>query len=471
MNMKKTIAAVAACAVAVSAMATTVSAEEGSLNYNLVKKTYTKGGDATFTSTLFGIDTTGAEKIVIKLVADADDGAYLKNMAETEFTISGYNMEANIKTDVFNFNVTGADWKLNYSPWVGVNWGEFGTADGVQVTIPVMPDTSNGVVAGAATYFTVTTKLQHTNTDWLGLNGDINFQLTTYDANGDALATQTMNTTMTAWNSAASTLDKEYPMATTLNGTTGSQEIISYLEKDANNLVKDGLSYANVRAVLNDIISNYDEVTFKFNTATKKVNDKGEYDDNGTIDCTSFGQHLYNLYGDETTGYVYSNSYVFSNLFAGALVVNDRFSMNLSDINTFDYGVNSLSFEWADVADGAVVNEYVTYLHTMRLATSTTWYWDSMDVVFANTESEDVSTDAGTETEDDEILDEEVIDDEVIDDEVIDDEVIDDEVIDDEEPEVVVPEVDNPATGNAPIALAVIPVALAAAAVVAKKRG
>ena len=39
MNMKKTIAAVAACAMAVSAMATTVSAEEGSLHYNLVKTT------------------------------------------------------------------------------------------------------------------------------------------------------------------------------------------------------------------------------------------------------------------------------------------------------------------------------------------------------------------------------------------------------------------------------------------------
>ncbi len=74
----------------------------------------------------------------------------------------------------------------------------------------------------------------------------------------------------------------------------------------------------------------------------------------------------------------------------------------------------------------------------------------------------------GIDGDDDEILDDEDLEVIVLDDE--DEEVV--VVVDEDEATVVVTTVaTSPATGNSPVALAVIPVALAAAAVVAKKRG
>ena len=86
--------------------------------------------------------------------------------------------------------------------------------------------------------------------------------------------------------------------------------------------------------------------------------------------------------------------------------------------------------------------------------------------------------------EDGEVLDEEIVEEEVVEDEEEEEdweeeeeeeeEVEEVEEVEVEETEVEVVEVApvaSPKTGNSPIALAVIPVALAAAAVVAKKRG
>ena len=462
MNMKKTIAAIAACAVAVSAMATTVSAEEGSLHYNLVKTTYKTEGTATYTATISNLDTTGAANVVI--TAQGMDASVNLGYGAATYTITGYNYDqANgSKSDAFSFVVTSkaATWSLNRSDWV--------SEDGTTITIPVATTAAAGIVAGN-TYITVSAAVKHSNTGWTdALNNGAHFDVTA------GAVTEHMATTLTAYAGASGAVDKQYPMKTTLNGVTGTTEIVTYLENKANNLVKDGMSYVNVRAVINDVIANYDDVTFTFNTATNKVNNNGEYDGNGAIDCTAFGQHLYNLYGDETTGYVYTSAYDWSyyNLFSGALIINDGLSMSLNDTNTFDYGKSSISFNWADVTDGATVNTYVTYLHSMRLATSTDWYWDSMDVVFANTEAEDttVDSDASAEVEDDEIPEEEVPAEEEEAPAEEEEAPAEEEEAPAEE-ETPVAETTNPGTGNAPIALAVIPVALAAAAVVAKKRG
>ena len=150
--------------------------------------------------------------------------------------------------------------------------------------------------------------------------------------------------------------------------------------------------------------------------------------------------------------------------------------MSLNNTEVFDYAATSLSFNWEDVTGGANVNTYVTYLQKMQLATSSTWYWDSMDVVYGNTESDDVNSGEGTDAEEDVIADDEASDEEIADD-AADEEPADEDVpADDEEPADEAPADEapadaNPATGNAPIALAVIPVALAAAAVVAETRG
>ena len=478
MNMKKTIAAVAACAVAVSAMATTVSADTNTLHYNLVNTVYKSTGSATITATVSKLDTTAATSVVLQAPTFTNlKGANL-GYGNTTYTITGYNFDdaTGAKSDAFSFVVTSksATWSLNASNWVD---------DNGKITIPVTKTASTGIVQGN-TYITVTAVVSHADTGWTdNANKDLLAGGFTVDAGAGAVA---MATTLTAYTSASSAIDAQYPMMTSANTTSADSDavanptvwgtvykkgnnvlgnvsnIIAYLQDDQYNLRENGKSYVNVAAVLNDVIANFDDVTFTFNTAAKGVKD-GKYDDNGDKKYTAFGQHLYNLYGDEASSYVYAGyDWTGYNLFSGALVINGSLSMSLNNTEVFDYAATSLSFNWEDVTGGANVNTYVTYLQKMQLATSSTWYWDSMDVVYGNTESDDVNSGEGTDAEED------VIADDTSDEEIADDAA--DEEPADEAPADEAPAA-NPATGNAPIALAVIPVALAAAAVVAKKRG
>lgn len=192
----------------------------------------------------------------------------------------------------------------------------------------------------------------------------------------------------------------------------------------------------------------------------------------GVDTYTAFGEHTYDWYyapeGTGFTGYDWGGT----NLFAGALVINENYTMSLSNTEYFDWTKTSLSFDWEAIMDNAATtNNYATYIHSIKLATSQYWFWDSMDVVLTVGEADDVSADAGV-TADDATLDDDDDDITADDDDV---EPADDD--DDDEPAPVVdepvaaPVATNPPTGNAPVALAVIPVALAAAAIVAKKRG
>ncbi len=294
------------------------------------------------------------------------------------------------------------------------------------------------------------------------------------------------------------------PFRTTLNDNV---DIITYLE-NANLLGSDfDKHYVNVRAVLNDAIENYEGVTFTFNTAASKVKyalasgsktnptlDASLYatydaaikaaganqwvtavynDDWDAVDTyTAFGEHTYDwAYAPETSGFT-GYDWGGTNLFAGALVVNETYTMSLSNTEYFDWTKTSISFDWEAIMDNAATtNNYATYIHSLKLATSNLWFWDSMDVVLTAGEADDVTADAGAEV-DDSTLDDEDGEDIAIDEED-EDPVVDGE---DEEPAPVVdeepaPVVTNPPTGNASVALAVIPVALAAAAIVAKKRG
>lgn len=289
--------------------------------------------------------------------------------------------------------------------------------------------------------------------------------------------------------------------------------------KDKDNITAKAQGYHNVGAVLNDAIENYESVTFTFNTATSGIiwtvenpttteklfdkyyvangkygnddkKDGGNYNaalaaastpswaDDATIlayyssdwfadtSYMSFDQHLYQgtkdvygtygtSYGSEATGYT-GFDWTGYNLFQGALVINENLTMSLAETDYFDWTATSLSFDWDAIMDGAMTsNDYAVYLHSMKLATSNTWYWDNMVVTLTAGAAEDgVDAEAGVEADDEELAEEEV-----------EEEVVEEEV--EEEVEV---EVANPTTGNASVALAVIPVALAAAAVVAKKR-
>jgi hypothetical protein len=243
-------------------------------------------------------------------------------------------------------------------------------------------------------------------------------------------------------------------------------------------VVEDGKEYYNVMATLNDTVNNYD-VKFTFQTAQKPVIDAaagrddgdlvvGIYDaDNGNAKYTQFGQHLYGYYGNEYgTGldyytpfgaeYYYANpAGVNYNLFQGALVINDYYSMQLADTELFSYSASTLSFTYDTVQQNALAtyNTWMDYIQSLRLATSTEWYWDSMTVTWTTPVADTAGVGEGLE-EDDVTLEEEEV-------------PVEEEEVVVEEP---VAPVENPPTGNSAVALAVIPVALAAAAIVAKKR-
>ena len=267
--------------------------------------------------------------------------------------------------------------------------------------------------------------------------------------------------------------------------------------------------YTNPVAVINDAIANHEQVTFTFTgydnyvaTANShllqqwvepyraygwKTSDSDWY-------APTFGQHVYATsyevltpYSDaRTSGVMVENGYTAQaanpsaydmygsysqawavNLFTGALVINSELTMQLSDTDKFQWGSNSLSFDWFTLTDEGKITDAKTFLTSMLLYTPTDWYWDSL-LVEVGGETEEVDNGAGLEQEED-VIDEEIVE-EVIEEEPVEEEPVE-EVVEEVVEEAPVAPAPSAATGNAPVALAVIPVALAAAAVVAKKRG
>jgi len=276
---------------------------------------------------------------------------------------------------------------------------------------------------------------------------------------------------------------------TNANGTTGTlktpdNDVIAALQ----NRKAGGNFYTKPVAVLNDAIANHDNVVFTFTSyngyvATVKSHAMNQWVniDQGYSYQTSdfdwhnptFGQHLYTNVSDsysmfDTDDYDMYGSYSSAwgiNLFTGAVVVNSGLTMQLSDTDTFNWGNNTLSFDWFDITDEGKITDAKTFLTSMLLYTPVDWYWDSLQVVVSDEEEEEIDAGEGLDGEGDVIEDEEPVED----------------IVEETEPEVEETEAEteaapvetapSPATGNAPVALAVIPVALAAAAVVAKKRG
>ena len=556
MNMKKTIAAVAACAMAVSAMATTVSAvdenatEAQSLHYDLTIKEEAKVSSLSFVakdikfdakqlaifypvSTLKGFDAT-------KSVAAKDFSALnntitvvatdlsTKQYYTFTFTANTGSKEYDGTTSFYYVNKDGQD----------VNDATGTVTDRTAVGAVLRVDLENstqgkGILnafAGGTTQIDVSVK-HDTNAltfdDQGALSASVSTQKIycqlddahTYPEVVDKAAIADPSTAANVMANGKGELvktDVKKPMKTVSNTKSNTAEIFGRLgtkgtkSKDSN--------YVNVSAVVNDMIANYDDVVFTFNTATDNVFTKAYLDANenagnwstnsikrlyqdyyvtgvptaeswmGDDTFKSFPQALYNLFGDEGTGNVYSDSYTFNNLFNAALVANNELTMNQSSITPFVYSKTAVSFSWSDLTGGNAFVHPASALRTLQLATSSDWYWDSMDVAGYTLAADDASTDAGANDDGEDLDDaDDAGDDADIDDGADDiDDGADDVDADDTDDvdtddtdaaddttdaadDTVVPE--NPATGNAPIALAVIPVALAAAAVVAKKRG
>ncbi|MDD7279944.1 MAG: hypothetical protein SOT68_03805 [Oscillospiraceae bacterium] len=250
-----------------------------------------------------------------------------------------------------------------------------------------------------------------------------------------------------------------------------------------------GNYYTKPVAVINDAIANHDNVVFTFTsyngyvgTAKSHIVNQWVNVDQGYDYKTSdydwhnptFGQHLYTNLADayslfDSNEYDQYGSYSSAwgiNLFTGAVVVNSGLTMQLSDTDIFNWGNNTLSFDWFDIIDEGKITDAKTFLTSMLLYTPTDWYWDTLTVVVSDDEDEAIDAGEGLDGEGDVIDDEEPAEDVVEEDPTED--VVEEPAETDAAPVETAP---SPATGNAPVALAVIPVALAAAAVVAKKRG
>ena len=554
MNMKKSIAGVMAGAMAVSAMAATVSADQEAISLTYDLKKYVVDTSATskvtvvatyaasLTNAFYGVsdavntelNTTGSS--YIRFGVDNDVILAQVNQCYKEFpndtaTIGGMSDFQITATPLAN--ISNPEFALQGTP-VTVTWTADAKTDGSHKTsalgdgkaffdMPVTLGQTTGTLcmanyelgslgysamAGEYGFQSVTAKMTYkvpvqvivngTNA-WsynalaalsaIGEDGYVEKTLDadTFLANGmDMVASDHMitaaPTSVAISNFAAGDkVDKIYPMKSALNAPAN---VVSALQARK----AGGNYYVKPVAVLNDAIANHENVTFTFTsydgyvtTAKSHLFQEWVEADRAYGWSTSsfdwynptFGQHLYTNLGDSYSTFgsddydmygSYSSAWGM-NLFTGAIVVNSGLTMQLSDTDKFNWGANTLTFDWFTITDEGKITDAKTFLTSMLLYTPIDWYWDNLTVVVADLEGDDVDAGEGLDGEGEVIEDVEEVEDVEIEEEV---------EVEVEEPEVeveVVPVAPSPATGNAPVALAVIPVALAAAAVVAKKRG
>ncbi len=554
MNMKKSIAGVMAGAMAVSAMAATVSADQEAISLTYDLKKYVVDTSATskvtvvatyaasLTNAWYGVsdavnnelNTVGSS--YIRFGVDNDIILAQVNQCYKEFpndtaTIGGMSDFQITATPVAN--ISNPEFALQGTP-VTVTWTADAKTDGSHKTsalgdgkaffdMPVTLGQTTGTLcvanyelgslgysafAGQYGFQSATAKMTYkvpvqvivngTNA-WsynalaalsaIGEDGYVEKTLDadTFLANGmDMIASEHMitaaPTSVAISNFAAGDkVDKIYPMKSALNAPAN---VVSALQARK----AGGNYYVKPVAVLNDAIANHENVTFTFTSydgyvATAKSHlfqewveaDRAYGWSTSSFDWynPTFGQHLYTNLGDSYSTFgsddydmygSYSSAWGM-NLFTGAIVVNSGLTMQLSDTDKFNWGANTLTFDWFTITDEGKITDAKTFLTSMLLYTPIDWYWDNLTVVVADLEGDDVDAGEGLDGEGEVIEDVEEVEDVEVEEEV---------EVEVEEPEVeveVVPVAPSPATGNAPVALAVIPVALAAAAVVAKKRG
>jgi hypothetical protein len=540
MNMKKTIAGVMAGAMAVSAMAATVSADQDSISLTYDLKTYK---ETSSNGTVVVVEQyTASTESTSYIVKDVDAGlqfgasqAYLYDLKSAEVTVSGIastdgsaaktisntvkytndtSVAAKDATYIYNSSVisngvftlplstSNEIGKLNIKAYdlstLGYSYDE-GEAYGFnsvtakltyEVPATITVDGSNSWSGFSAVY------------EALGISADttvdldlsyVNSGIATLDSGlVNAAGSDVKPSSIGATTLVAGSVDEAiYPLKSGLNNPA---DVVAALQtrKAGDNY------YTRPVAVINDAIANAENVTFTFTSydgyvASTKSHlykewveaDRAYGWQTSTYDWynPTFSQHLYTNVSDSYSAYgsdVYDMYGSYSsawgvNLFTGAIVVNSGLTMQLSDTDKFNWGSNTLTFDWFSITDEGKITDAKTFLTSMLLYTPTDWYWDNLTVVVGDADEDNVDAGEGLDGEGDEIEDEEI--DEIVD--AIVDEVVDEvteepaEEVVEEPAEEVAPAapVASPSTGNAPVALAVIPVALAAAAVVAKKRG
>ena len=156
-------------------------------------------------------------------------------------------------------------------------------------------------------------------------------------------------------------------------------------------------------------------------------------------------------------------------MFTGAIVLNRDFSKQFSASGLVDWGTNTITFDWDELTEGRFYDASVV-LHSVELLSTQNVEWVSCTVTVPEQEAASDTADSSQgKTEDPDEIETTPVETEVITEAPVETEAPATEAAPAET--TAVAPVDNIPTGNAPVALAVIPVALAAAAVIAKKRG
>ncbi len=508
MNMKKSLAAVAAATVAVSAMATAISAsvnmqydstiagipsyDSHSYTFNLVEQKATPNGLAVEAVTFVedgeikGIGATLADLAMkdadfsIEFVGKATDAVDGNGTAITDTpTIKEVNVN--------HTYTTKSDATVGYDSLLKANFK----------TTTWMP---SFVVDGYET-FTGSITIKYTSEKTIvsefnaATGGNALFGI---DLDGSTAADGTLATlTATSVKDGGKSI-KNFPFFSADHAVnSGSKDTVDnnvydYVKYDVIERIINvgaGINDYNQKApyaavAINDLLANYNDVTVTFKTATDGVdtnagtNETAPYKqswqnmwDAGIVDYTVFGQNMYGMWGDDATGFygIPGFNWTNSNLFSAALVVNGDLTMAYNDVVAMEYGKKEITFNLTDIlnasgygqagAPGYGSSMYTGYVRTMQLMTTTDWYWDS--VTFNGTQiaaAGDAGAGEGMEDAGDS-LEETPVETTVA------------EIIVAPEETTAAPAVEAlPETGSAPIALAVIPVAVAAAAIVAKKR-
>ena len=155
-------------------------------------------------------------------------------------------------------------------------------------------------------------------------------------------------------------------------------------------------------------------------------------------------------------------------MFTGAIVLNRDFSKQFSTSGLVDWGTNTITFDWDELTENRFYDASVV-LHSLELLSTQNVEWVSCTVTVPEQEAASDSADSSQgKTEDPDEIETTPVETEVITEAPVETEAPATEAP--AETTAVAP-VENIPTGNTPVALAVIPVALAAAAVIAKKRG
>ena len=577
MKMKKTVAGVLAGAMAVSAMATVVSADQDTISLTYDLKYYEEvvvPGKVTVKATL-PVSTKNAYTFVgmndsgdLHFELTRDDGMWAYNQGFDSATVSfgALNVQSPESPKAITPITVAADWgsatgfHMAYSttttiPTTGAQLEPFnkqtletGTRGGTDytfnsITITAVFKAASTVQEATAESFAAaligTTALDVDNASWRYEWNDAvratsveiyrDWDTTAFLQNDDGTqAFASINPKDVSFAGGEKT-EVIYPFRTQLNpssyqtgggATLRSNDVIFAL----NDRKSEGNKYNNPVAVINDAIANGKNVTFTFTAFSDYVvttnsllvkHEAGQAYIDGDkkyavgaaigYNATGYewnnGTYTQHLYGTDTVTYAtpygtvgetqysaykaagsydYYGSYSSAwavNLLTGGLTVNNELTMQLNDTDKFMWGENTLTFDWDTITEDGKITNAKQFLTSMLLYTPTDWYWDNLQITVVEG-SEDVAAAEGLEDDGLELDDEEVID-EV--DEFVDEDVEDDDFVEEEVDEPVVEEVveeaapvevaPSPKTGNAPVALAVIPVALAAAAVVAKKRG